>query len=222
MPRILFLVCFPVLLLNAQEPTRVFMQRCQQCHSPNSGAHAPLPEDMASIPWEDILKSLETGNMKAQGASLSPDERKAVARYLGKPGPVVLPVMGGHCAAGAKPVPGSAWNGWGVDDWNTPLPTGRRRRVERRHGGQAAIEMGLRISQPAPRPSASQPSWTAACLPAATTARCMRSTRAAGASTGCTRRRRWFARQWWWGPVRGPISATWNRISTPWMPTPAS
>jgi polyvinyl alcohol dehydrogenase (cytochrome) len=118
-PRILFLVCFPVLLLNAQEPTRVFMQRCQQCHSANSGAHAPLPEDMASIPWEDILKSLETGNMKAQGASLSPDERKAVARYLGKPGPVVLPVMGGHCAAGAKPVPGSAWNGWGVDDWNS-------------------------------------------------------------------------------------------------------
>jgi polyvinyl alcohol dehydrogenase (cytochrome) len=113
------LLLFPVLLLNAQEPTRVFMRSCQQCHSANSGAHAPLPDSMASIPWEDILKSLETGNMKAQGASLSPDERKAVARYLGKAGPVVLPEMGGHCAAGAKPTPGSSWNGWGADDRNS-------------------------------------------------------------------------------------------------------
>jgi polyvinyl alcohol dehydrogenase (cytochrome) len=117
--RLLILASFPLLLLNAQEPTRVFMQRCQQCHSPNSGAHAPLPEAMAGIPWEDILKSLETGGMKAQGAALSVDERKAVARYLGKAGPVVLPEMGGHCAAGAKPVAGSSWNGWGVDDWNS-------------------------------------------------------------------------------------------------------
>jgi polyvinyl alcohol dehydrogenase (cytochrome) len=119
LPRFLLFACFPVLLLNAQEPTRVFMQRCQQCHSLNSGAHAPLPDDLASIPWENILKSLETGNMKAQGAALTADERKAVARYLGKAGPVVLPAMGGHCAAGAQPVPGSAWNGWGVDDGNS-------------------------------------------------------------------------------------------------------
>jgi polyvinyl alcohol dehydrogenase (cytochrome) len=115
----LILALLPVSLLNAQEATRVFMRSCQQCHSPNSGAHAPLPEDMAAIPWENILKSLETGNMKAQGASLTPDERKAVARYLGKTGPVVLPEMGGQCAAGAKPVAGSSWNGWGVDDGNS-------------------------------------------------------------------------------------------------------
>jgi cytochrome c5 len=117
--RLLILASISVALLNAQEPTRVFLRSCQQCHAPNTGAHAPLPEDMASIPWEDILKSLESGNMKAQGASLSADERKAVARYLGKVGQTVLPEMGGHCAAGAKPVAGSAWNGWGVDDANS-------------------------------------------------------------------------------------------------------
>ena len=55
------------------------MQHCQQCHSPNSGAHAPLPEALSSVPWEDILKSLETGPMKAQGASLTADERKAAS-----------------------------------------------------------------------------------------------------------------------------------------------
>jgi polyvinyl alcohol dehydrogenase (cytochrome) len=117
--RLLLVACFPVLLLNAQEPTRVFMQHCQRCHSPNSGAHAPLPDAMASIPWESILKSLESGVMKAQGASLTADERKAVARYLGKVDSTVAPPMGGHCPADAKPTPGSAWNGWGVDDWNT-------------------------------------------------------------------------------------------------------
>ena len=117
--RLLILAFFPALLLNGQEPTRVFMRNCQQCHSPNSGAHAPLPEAMASIPWEEILKSLETGAMKSQGAALSADERKAVARYLGKAGSSVLPEMGGQCAAGAKPVAGSQWNGWGVDDWNS-------------------------------------------------------------------------------------------------------
>lgn len=112
MSRLLILALLPALLLNGQEPTRVFMRSCQQCHSPNSGAHAPLPEAMAGIPWENILKSLESGNMKAQGASLTADERRAVARYLGKSGPVVLPEMSGHCAAGAKPVAGSQWNGW--------------------------------------------------------------------------------------------------------------
>jgi polyvinyl alcohol dehydrogenase (cytochrome) len=95
------------------------MQHCQNCHSPNSGAHAPLPDALASVPWESILKSLESGNMKAQGASLTADERKAVARYLGKVSSTVAPPMGGQCAAGAKPTPGSAWNGWGVDDYNT-------------------------------------------------------------------------------------------------------
>ena len=119
MSRLLILASLPVLFLNAQEPTKVFLRSCQQCHSPNSGAHAPLPEAMAGIPWEDILKSLETGNMKAQGATLSADERKAVARYLGKVAATVAPAMGGQCAAGAKPVAGSSWNGWGVDDWNS-------------------------------------------------------------------------------------------------------
>ena len=95
------------------------MQHCQQCHSPNSGAHAPLPEALSSVPWESILKSLETGAMKAQGASLTADERKAVARYLGKVSSTAAPPMGGQCAAGVKPTPGSSWNGWSVDERNT-------------------------------------------------------------------------------------------------------
>ena len=111
------LVCVPC---RAQEGTAVFLRACVRCHSPNSDAHAPMPEEMAKVPWQDILKSLESGGMKAQGAALTVDDRRAVARYLGAAGPAPLEEMKGFCAAGAKPGKhAAAWNGWGVDDWNT-------------------------------------------------------------------------------------------------------
>src|SRR5712671_795196 len=102
----------------AQEGTRVYIAHCQQCHDQNSDAHAPLPEALATRPWEAILTSLENGAMRVQGAQLTPEERRAVARYLGKAGPVTPPVMTGRCPAGAKPQSGnsswnkSSWNGW--------------------------------------------------------------------------------------------------------------
>ena len=103
-----------------QEGTAVFISRCIQCHDANSESHAPLPEALANLPWQDIVKALETGSMKAIGAQISAADKLAVARYLGKAGPAVLPEMKGYCAAGAKPkAGGSSWNGWGVDEKNT-------------------------------------------------------------------------------------------------------
>jgi polyvinyl alcohol dehydrogenase (cytochrome) len=107
-------------LCCGQEGTAVFISRCIQCHDPNSESHAPMPEALANLPWQDIVKTLETGSMKAIGAQLSAADKMAVARYLGKAGPVALPEMKGFCAANAKPAAGgSSWNGWGVDDKNT-------------------------------------------------------------------------------------------------------
>jgi polyvinyl alcohol dehydrogenase (cytochrome) len=103
-----------------QEGTRVYIAHCQQCHDQNSDAHAPLVEALGTKPWQDILKALESGSMRAQGAPLSQEDRIAVARYLGKAGPLTLPKMTGFCAAGAKPKSSkSEWNGWSPDDWNT-------------------------------------------------------------------------------------------------------
>src|SRR5664279_2683591 len=103
-----------------QEGTAVFISRCIQCHDANSESHAPLPEALANLPWQDIVKALETGSMKAIGAQISAADKLAVARYLGKAGPSVPPEMKGYCAAGAKPkAGGSSWNGWGVDEKNT-------------------------------------------------------------------------------------------------------
>jgi hypothetical protein len=97
-------------LCAAQEPTRVFMSHCMNYHSANSGAHAPMPEAMAGIPWQDILKILESGSMKVQGATLTAEERVAVARYLGSSGPAAIPEMSGFCGPPTA-VPGLVFSG---------------------------------------------------------------------------------------------------------------
>ena len=107
-------------LCVAQEGSRVYIAHCQQCHGQSSDSHAPMAEALKIKPWQDIVTTLTTGAMRAQGAQLSPEERIAVARYLGKSGPVELPKMTGYCPAGAKPKRSRlAWNGWSPDDRNT-------------------------------------------------------------------------------------------------------
>jgi len=120
-PRLLPLALFAAFACSAQEGSQVFISRCLQCHSSTSTSHAPLPEALAQIPWQDILKTLDTGVMKIQAQILAEDERIAVSRYVGKEASTqVLPQVGGFCPAGAKPVAGKAsWNGWGVDNFNT-------------------------------------------------------------------------------------------------------
>ena len=105
----------------AQEGSQVYISHCIECHSPASASHAPSQEALSQIPWQDILKTLETGAMKVQGQNLTPEERVAAARYLGKAGGApVLPQVSGFCPAGSRPAATRAsWNGWGVDNFNT-------------------------------------------------------------------------------------------------------
>jgi polyvinyl alcohol dehydrogenase (cytochrome) len=79
-----------------------------------------MPEDLAQMPWQNILAALETGVMKAQGASLTPAERSAVARFLGKSSSDASSESTGSCPANQSPTPSrNSWNGWGVDNQNT-------------------------------------------------------------------------------------------------------
>ena len=112
----------------AQEGTRVFIARCIQCHDPNSEVHAPTPEALSVIPWQNIVKSLESGAMKAVGAQIPPADRIAVARYLGKVDLNSAPsvAMSGQCSVNEKPrASASSWNGWGVDNQNTRFQPAR-------------------------------------------------------------------------------------------------
>jgi polyvinyl alcohol dehydrogenase (cytochrome) len=104
---------------RAQDGTSLFILHCATCHSANSGAHAPLPEVLRQMPWEQILQALETGDMKAQGATLTAPQRTAVARFAGREGTIPAAKMTGFCVSGMKPSSGHSWNGWGVDDYNT-------------------------------------------------------------------------------------------------------
>jgi len=105
----------------AQEGSQVYISHCIECHSPASASHAPSQEALSQIPWQDILKTLETGAMKIQAQNLTQEERIAAARYLGKAGGApVLPQVSGFCPAGSRPTATKAsWNGWGVDNLNT-------------------------------------------------------------------------------------------------------
>lgn len=105
----------------AQEGSQVYISQCIECHSPASASHAPSQEALSQIPWQDILKTLETGAMKIQAQNLTQEERVAAARYLGKAGGAPeLPHVTGFCPAGSRPTATKAsWNGWGVDNLNT-------------------------------------------------------------------------------------------------------
>jgi len=115
-----------ILLLAAaasgQEPSALFNQHCAVCHQAGNeiaGVRAPLPDVLAIMPRAQILAALETGSMKTQAESLSPDQRVSLAAYLSKVTAIDVE-SGGRCGSDvAPPSSDGKWNGWGVDLANT-------------------------------------------------------------------------------------------------------
>src|ERR1700736_4961847 len=68
---------------RAQDAAALFQSKCATCHNARSSAGAPLPEALRQMPWKKILEALETGKMRAMGASLTEVEREAIAKSLG-------------------------------------------------------------------------------------------------------------------------------------------
>jgi polyvinyl alcohol dehydrogenase (cytochrome) len=101
----------------------LFEKNCVACHRPGAGDRAPLPEALRSRPNASIVAALETGSMKAQGASLSRSERQAVADFLSPhSAPEPQNTRENTCAPGIHPLSNlEGWNGWGVDLQNTRL-----------------------------------------------------------------------------------------------------
>lgn len=96
--------------------------RCAACHDRSSETRAPAPTSLKLMTPDNIVKALESGTMKEQGARLSPAERKTLAEYLtGKAVGSVAVAKANVCADAKAPflADGPAWNGWGVDLQNT-------------------------------------------------------------------------------------------------------
>ena len=84
------LFCLATLtVLAADDPyaALLFQKNCANCHMSASQAAARIPQldVLKTLTPVTILKTLETGAMKAQAAQLSTNERQALANYLGKP-----------------------------------------------------------------------------------------------------------------------------------------
>jgi polyvinyl alcohol dehydrogenase (cytochrome) len=60
----------------------LFNQRCASCHVGNGQSMAPAPVHLANMSPRSIFISLESGKMKAQGDSLSREEKIALAEFL--------------------------------------------------------------------------------------------------------------------------------------------
>ena len=132
------LVCFLALpcivtpLLSAvPDGASIFKQRCAVCHEASSVTRAPDRGALALTSPETIVRALESGLMREQGSSLSPIEKREVARFItGRvPGQSTAPDLG-QCPA-ERPTfstAGPSWNGWGVDLNNSRFQTPARER----------------------------------------------------------------------------------------------
>jgi polyvinyl alcohol dehydrogenase (cytochrome) len=102
----------------------LFQRHCVVCHSGAADSRAPSRAVLAMSAPEAIVRALTAGVMQPQGSKLTPDERRAIAEFLGGR-PVrddLSAPTAGRCAA-LPPFPDAAgtpqWNGWGVGVTNT-------------------------------------------------------------------------------------------------------
>lgn len=118
----LFILLFVAASKASLPPTgeQLYQTRCAICHN-GQVPEAPRFEALKLLPAESIVKALETGVMKAQGASLTPAERRSVATYISSLKSDNQTVMAGQCDEQrtktmlGKPLVSS----WGYDLSNT-------------------------------------------------------------------------------------------------------
>jgi polyvinyl alcohol dehydrogenase (cytochrome) len=100
----------------------IYKQRCAVCHELSGETRAPRASALRLMSPENIVRSLESGLMKDQGATLSSKDKQTIAEFLtGKAIGTAVQQASGMCAdqkAAFSPA-GAGWNGWGSDVTNT-------------------------------------------------------------------------------------------------------
>jgi polyvinyl alcohol dehydrogenase (cytochrome) len=106
----------------------LFIENCSTCHkNANEAPKAASQQTLMQMTPEAVLSALTTGAMSVQAKSLTDQQKRLIAIYLGgrplgsaEAGDAKM--MPNHCAANSDlgdPLAGPAWNGWGVDIVNT-------------------------------------------------------------------------------------------------------
>lgn len=110
---------------QAQDGAAIYKSNCAGCHD-SAASHAPAPRIFRQMYPESVLRSMETGSMKDLAASLTGEQRRAVAVYLagkdfGKAPELVA--KDAYCSQRtgdfSDPLRKPGWNGWSPDLANT-------------------------------------------------------------------------------------------------------
>ena len=118
----------PSQTLTTEMAYGIFQTNCTTCHgNPNAPQRAPEVSTLRHMSAEAIYAALTTGPMAVQGQKLNDEEKRRVAEALsgqslglGDAGDAKS--MPNRCASNpplSDPSAGPAWNGWGVDEFNT-------------------------------------------------------------------------------------------------------
>ena len=135
---LLWRVIFPALVVSAipmisaaqRDGATIYQLQCATCHDNSAQTRAPAPSVLGAMLPENIVLALESGTMKAQGASLTADEKRTVAEFLtgkkiGAPASVPKTMMCADTKAAFLPSD-KDWNGWGTDLANTRFQSADR------------------------------------------------------------------------------------------------
>jgi polyvinyl alcohol dehydrogenase (cytochrome) len=118
MPKILalpgLLVCVATFGQTVENPgAQVYQQHCALCHDSGT-VRIPTLQVLQQQSIDAILKSLSSGIMKPEGATLTPTERSEVASWLGKAPPAAASGLPNACSTSSPAHPISAsWTSWG-------------------------------------------------------------------------------------------------------------
>jgi polyvinyl alcohol dehydrogenase (cytochrome) len=107
----------PLLAQTQSSGETLFQRQCAVCHNGAPESRAPAPEILKQRSPAAILETLTSGAMRAQGASLSGLERRAIAEFLGgeRVAGDATGASVGRCADSAPfKLSGPSWNGWGA------------------------------------------------------------------------------------------------------------
>jgi polyvinyl alcohol dehydrogenase (cytochrome) len=98
----------------------IYQRRCASCHD-NADGRTPPKQALQNMTPSRILRTLDFGAMMTIAYTLDREEREAVSRFLGKPGPEPVPPPLAYCADRTVRLPaalGAAWNGWSATSNN--------------------------------------------------------------------------------------------------------
>ena len=106
----------------APDGAALYKARCTACHDGSPQPRMPTREEIGKRAPEEILKAMFAGAMQPQSAGLTPEDGRAIARFLtgkefGKSGASLK----GVCPDPGEPVrlQDGGWNGWSTDTANT-------------------------------------------------------------------------------------------------------